>query len=414
MEMVHWIGIGCCDYARAGPADKRPATLNPNWGGVIEPNTFGTHEFLDFAQQIGAEAYISVNVGSGTPQEAAEWLEYMTADKPSALAQERAASDSGRQIISFYVPGDIPDANTLHLPRMDHNLIGIGPAVVGFIPHDAVHAALAQSSALLHALWRETLIDAAVLRQWVVNLGQRESTARVAHVLCELAVRLDAVGLLRDRSLPIPWTRRCRRCHRHTPSMPTADPDLRTRAWCRVPAGQIVDWGSQRVAGFSPDYCTSGRVVADRAVTTRRIARLPDGADYYSRLLVPMSLSRFAPCWPQTASITMRGCCDCLEEGPWWTHGDVAVCRMSTSMCHHQKTMPTALVRKSQDQCERTGGEAFRGFADGNEPAGQDRRVDWGWSPPNTNGRRASPASRRTVLCTSGTAHGVVPDRTRS
>jgi alpha-L-arabinofuranosidase len=75
-----------------GPAEKRPATLNPNWGGVIEPNTFGTHEFMDFAQQIGAEPFISINVGSGTPQEAADWLEYMTADKPTALARERAAN----------------------------------------------------------------------------------------------------------------------------------------------------------------------------------------------------------------------------------------------------------------------------------------------------------------------------------
>jgi alpha-N-arabinofuranosidase len=75
-----------------GLATRRPATLNPNWGGVIEPNTFGTHEFLDFVQQIGAEAYLSVNVGSGTPQEAAEWLEYLTADKASALAQERAVN----------------------------------------------------------------------------------------------------------------------------------------------------------------------------------------------------------------------------------------------------------------------------------------------------------------------------------
>ena len=61
-----------------GPRDQRPATLNPNWGGVIEPNTFGTHEFMDFVQQIGAEAYLSINVGSGTPAEAADWLEYLT------------------------------------------------------------------------------------------------------------------------------------------------------------------------------------------------------------------------------------------------------------------------------------------------------------------------------------------------
>ena len=75
-----------------GPRDRRPATLNPNWGGVIEPNTFGTHEFMDFVQQIGADAYLSINVGSGTPAEAADWLEYLTTPQPSALAKERAAN----------------------------------------------------------------------------------------------------------------------------------------------------------------------------------------------------------------------------------------------------------------------------------------------------------------------------------
>ena len=75
-----------------GPRDRRPPTLNPNWGGVIEPNTFGTHEFMDFAQQIGADAYISVNVGSGSPAEAADWLEYLTTPQPTALARERAAN----------------------------------------------------------------------------------------------------------------------------------------------------------------------------------------------------------------------------------------------------------------------------------------------------------------------------------
>ncbi|RPJ55145.1 MAG: alpha-N-arabinofuranosidase [Acidobacteria bacterium] len=75
-----------------GPTGQRAATLNPNWGGVIEPNTFGIHELMDFLDQIGSEAYLSVNVGSGTPQEAAEWLEYMTTAQPTALAKERAAN----------------------------------------------------------------------------------------------------------------------------------------------------------------------------------------------------------------------------------------------------------------------------------------------------------------------------------
>jgi alpha-N-arabinofuranosidase len=71
---------------------ERRATLNPNWGGVIEPNTFGTHEFMDFVDQIGSRAYLSINVGSGTPQEAADWLEYLTTAQPTALAKERAAN----------------------------------------------------------------------------------------------------------------------------------------------------------------------------------------------------------------------------------------------------------------------------------------------------------------------------------
>lgn len=75
-----------------GPANKRKTTVNSVWAGAVEPNTFGTHEFMDFAEQIGSEAYVSVNIGSGTVQEAAEWLEYMTAVAPATAAQERAAN----------------------------------------------------------------------------------------------------------------------------------------------------------------------------------------------------------------------------------------------------------------------------------------------------------------------------------
>lgn len=75
-----------------GPADQRRTTYNINWGGPIEPNSFGTHEFMDFIEQIGSEAYITVNVATGTPQEAADWLEYMTTDQPTSLAKEREAN----------------------------------------------------------------------------------------------------------------------------------------------------------------------------------------------------------------------------------------------------------------------------------------------------------------------------------
>jgi len=90
---VRWPGGCFADeyHWRNGIGSSRAVTLNPNWGGVIEPNTFGTNEFMDFLDQIGAQAYISVNVGSGIPREAAEWLEYMTAAQPTTLATKRAA-----------------------------------------------------------------------------------------------------------------------------------------------------------------------------------------------------------------------------------------------------------------------------------------------------------------------------------
>ncbi|MCM3869757.1 MAG: alpha-N-arabinofuranosidase [Pyrinomonadaceae bacterium] len=91
---VRWPGGCFADeyHWRKGIGPQRVVTLNPNWGGVIEPNTFGTHEYLDFLDQIGAEAFLSLNLGSGTPQEAAEWLEYLTTTQPTTLGKERATN----------------------------------------------------------------------------------------------------------------------------------------------------------------------------------------------------------------------------------------------------------------------------------------------------------------------------------
>jgi alpha-N-arabinofuranosidase len=72
-----------------GDKSKRPRKVNTNWGGVVEDNSFGTHEFMDFAELIGADTYVNGNVGTGTPQEMADWLEYMTSDTDSTLAQLR-------------------------------------------------------------------------------------------------------------------------------------------------------------------------------------------------------------------------------------------------------------------------------------------------------------------------------------
>ena len=91
---VRWPG-GCFGdeyHWRDGIGDpaKRRVTVNSNWGGSIENNAFGTHEFFDFVDQIGSDAYVSINVGSGSYKEAADWVAYMTADTRNTAGKERA------------------------------------------------------------------------------------------------------------------------------------------------------------------------------------------------------------------------------------------------------------------------------------------------------------------------------------
>ncbi|WP_339615764.1 alpha-L-arabinofuranosidase C-terminal domain-containing protein [uncultured Gilvimarinus sp.] len=96
VPLVRWPG-GCFadEYhwrEGIGPREDRPTKVNTHWGGVEEPNSFGTHEFFEFVELLGADAYVNGNLGSGTVKEMAEWVEYMTGDKGSTLANERRAN----------------------------------------------------------------------------------------------------------------------------------------------------------------------------------------------------------------------------------------------------------------------------------------------------------------------------------
>ena len=72
-----------------GPREHRPGMINTHWGGVLENNHFGTHEFFDLCEQLGCAPYVCGNVGSGTVQEMMEWVEYMTSDADSPMANLR-------------------------------------------------------------------------------------------------------------------------------------------------------------------------------------------------------------------------------------------------------------------------------------------------------------------------------------
>jgi CRP-like cAMP-binding protein len=114
--------------------------------------------------------------------------------------------DGARQILSLHIPGEIPDLQSLHLHVMDHDLTTLTPCTVGFIAHAALKAMNVARPQLAAALWRETLIDAAMFREWLVNVGRRTGPVRMAHLLSELRYRLEAIGRTRNGTFELPIT----------------------------------------------------------------------------------------------------------------------------------------------------------------------------------------------------------------
>ena len=122
------------------------------------------------------------------------------------LNRHKILQDGTRQILSFHIAGEIPDLQSLHLPAMDHNLSTLVPSKVAFIQHDTIRTLLSKFPRLSHVMWRDTLIDAAIFREWMVGMGRRDASARIAHLLCELFTRMRAVGLTTGYSCDFPVT----------------------------------------------------------------------------------------------------------------------------------------------------------------------------------------------------------------
>jgi CRP-like cAMP-binding protein len=122
------------------------------------------------------------------------------------ICRHKELPDGRRQILSFHTAGDIPDLQSLHLKVLDHNVTTMVRSRVGFIQHQHLLEVCEAYPRIAGALWRDTLIDAAIFREWMVGLGRRTARQRVAHVLCEMAERSNAVGLSSDHSYPLPVT----------------------------------------------------------------------------------------------------------------------------------------------------------------------------------------------------------------
>ena len=111
-----------------------------------------------------------------------------------------------RQILSIHIPGEIPDLQSLHLHVMDHDLITLVPSTLGFISHASLLALTHTRPNVADKLWRDTLIDSAIFREWIVNVGQRPAPARLGHVVLELRRRLEVLKRADSASFEFPLT----------------------------------------------------------------------------------------------------------------------------------------------------------------------------------------------------------------
>lgn len=111
-----------------------------------------------------------------------------------------------RQILAIHVPGDFVDLHSYPLKRLEHSVAALTDVRVAFFPHPAIRALTERSTVLTELLWRSTLIDAAINREWIVSVGARSAAVRLAHLFCEMYVRLERIGLVTGRIFTMPLT----------------------------------------------------------------------------------------------------------------------------------------------------------------------------------------------------------------
>lgn len=115
--------------------------------------------------------------------------------------------ESGKyHIMAYLIPGDLCDVHASLLTRMDHSIRTLTPAKVAFIPRRKIDHILSHHARLARALFWSTLVDEAVLREWLVNAGSRPAAQRLAHLFCEMLIRSQVAGLTRTNRFALPIT----------------------------------------------------------------------------------------------------------------------------------------------------------------------------------------------------------------
>ncbi len=175
------------------------------------------------------------------------------------VARYHLLPDGVRQYLSFHMAGDMPDAQALFIEKMDHAVCAIGPARIASIPHKELIAAFDRRPSVGFAIWRETLIDAAIFREAITNNSARTLPARMGHLFCELFYRARASGLTKGNTLtaPISLVQLGETLGMSIASVNRTLQELRASRMMDFQRGllQISDWeGLAELAQFNPGY----------------------------------------------------------------------------------------------------------------------------------------------------------------
>ncbi|WP_253716943.1 Crp/Fnr family transcriptional regulator [Sphingomonas sp. AP4-R1] len=174
------------------------------------------------------------------------------------VARQTELPNGRRQILAIHVPGDFLDLHGLLLKSLDHEVVTLSPARLAEAPHPVLREMTSEHPHLARLLWFSTMVDAAIHREWIASLG-RTAAGRIAHLFCELQIRLEVVGLADTHEFALPLTQ-----------IDLADATALTpvhvnRTLRHLREGGIVDFRSghvsigdlnalRRIAGFNPDY----------------------------------------------------------------------------------------------------------------------------------------------------------------
>lgn len=175
------------------------------------------------------------------------------------LYRHKVVGDGGRQICAIHIKGDLADLQNSLLEEADHSLQALTPCDIAVIPREAIRKLAFERPAVGEAMWRETLIDASISREWITNIGRRPARRRLAHLLCEYAVRLEAAGLAEREKYTLEMTQeQLADCTGLTPvhvnrTLREMDSEgLLTRSSRSV---AVNDWSKLVAVGdFRPDY----------------------------------------------------------------------------------------------------------------------------------------------------------------